>query len=806
MTKIVDFDDGFTSATEPTTEGATASFYSPYANNAAYEAVHTAVAGSVFLDTTLDVVKVYDGTTWRTTERALDNVTTSDPVASNDNTEGYELLSLWLNTSSGAFFRATDVSTGAAVWQEVAADSVLDSHISATTAHGATGAVVGTTNTQTLTTKTFDDEITLQEVATPSTPASGYMKVYPKVDGKMYKLDDTGAESEMGGGGGGSLEIFYQDDYGTNTKALFSVTGDSATPDNAGTGTMSGSLLNDTVSPIAGDRAIQFLSSGAGANDFFLSDTIALDDTQNGRDVGVVVFYSYGTVGAADGDMKFLMHDATNDVVISSDLDLLDATDSTSDTKRFSTSVFIPKDCTSIRYGFQRVAGTSKVLEWSNVEFSTNPFVYKQIIDDYIIVHGSDNGGESLTANVTDIPFAEVSDSYGAWNGSSFTVPKSGAFSISGSVIITTNLTSKVQLYVDGVLEESLHTKFTTGTVYEFSCSREFLKDEVVSLRLANNATLDSVNLQFHYIHIVGYPTTSEHVVTPAKSNINSIALEGNAGEAITANTENVVFNGSGTGWDGGAYTYTMQKNNSILQLHGMISDTGPVSFGIDIYIDAVFYRTVLYSRSTYLTGSKEFSYIGTSGEFSKDAVVSLRVNSGMTLSNTSGRHYLNIVESGDATFLAAIPVQKVAFVKDVKAEGTQGGTFTSGSWITRDLTTVYGDSEIVSLSANQFTLAAGKYIIEGQAPALQCNTHMARVYNITDSSLAFNGSSAYGSSGAVAQNNSVFGGTITITVSTTFEIQHQAQTTAATNGLGQTSTFTSGDEVYTQVKITKLR
>lgn len=40
---------------------------------------------------------------------------------------------------------------------------------------------------------------------TPSTPASGYSKIYPKSDKKWYLLDDTGTEKPIGGSISGTL-------------------------------------------------------------------------------------------------------------------------------------------------------------------------------------------------------------------------------------------------------------------------------------------------------------------------------------------------------------------------------------------------------------------------------------------------------------------------------------------------------------------------------------------------------------------------------------------------------------------------
>lgn len=56
---------------------------------------------------------------------------------------------------------------------------------------------------QTLTNKTIGDAITLTEIVTPSNPAAGLKKLYPKADGKLYTLNSAGTETEVGSGSGG---------------------------------------------------------------------------------------------------------------------------------------------------------------------------------------------------------------------------------------------------------------------------------------------------------------------------------------------------------------------------------------------------------------------------------------------------------------------------------------------------------------------------------------------------------------------------------------------------------------------------
>lgn len=86
----------------------------------------------------------------------------------------------------------------------------------------ATDTVVGKATTDTLTNKTLttpqvnsgilltpniDDYTDVNEETAPSSPSAGKLRVYAKSDHKLYKKDNGGTESEVGGGSGGSGEI-----------------------------------------------------------------------------------------------------------------------------------------------------------------------------------------------------------------------------------------------------------------------------------------------------------------------------------------------------------------------------------------------------------------------------------------------------------------------------------------------------------------------------------------------------------------------------------------------------------------------
>lgn len=143
--------------------------------------------------------------------------------------------------------------------------------------------------------------------------------------------------------------------------------------------------------------------------------------------------------------------------------------------------------------------------------------------------------------------------------------------------------------------------------------------------------------------------------------------------------------------------------------------------------------------------------------------------------------------------------------IRDEKAANTDGGTFTSGDWRTRDLNTEHSDAGgHASISTNQITLAAGTYIADITCPAGVVAEHKARLRNITDSSTTLVGTSEYTGTGNTNYTTSRITGRFTIASSKTFEVQHRCTTTKSTDGFGNASNF-SELEVYTVARFWKV-
>lgn len=143
--------------------------------------------------------------------------------------------------------------------------------------------------------------------------------------------------------------------------------------------------------------------------------------------------------------------------------------------------------------------------------------------------------------------------------------------------------------------------------------------------------------------------------------------------------------------------------------------------------------------------------------------------------------------------------------VRDEKAAGTDGGTFTSGSFATRTLNTEHADAAgICSLAANQITLSAGTYECDIEAPAVGVGNHQAKLRNATDSTDVLIGTSEQTTAASLVVTKSRITGRFTIAASKALEVQHRCETTRATDGQGNACNF-GVTEIYTVARFWKV-
>ncbi len=154
---------------------------------------------------------------------------------------------------------------------------------------------------------------------------------------------------------------------------------------------------------------------------------------------------------------------------------------------------------------------------------------------------------------------------------------------------------------------------------------------------------------------------------------------------------------------------------------------------------------------------------------------------------------------------VTGVGATSVARVSEIVSSGHAGAS-TSGSWATRSLNTEEFDPDnIVTLSSNQFTLGAGKYLLYFDATGFKTGRHTAKIYNITDTADVGKGLNAYGTSSL--DINSVSSGMafVNITASKVFELQHRVTASKSSNGLGSGDSGDLAPNTFSSVTIMKV-
>ncbi len=142
--------------------------------------------------------------------------------------------------------------------------------------------------------------------------------------------------------------------------------------------------------------------------------------------------------------------------------------------------------------------------------------------------------------------------------------------------------------------------------------------------------------------------------------------------------------------------------------------------------------------------------------------------------------------------------------VWDQKSAGTDGGTFTSGSWQTRDLNQIDDPDGIVStLTANQISLPAGTYFVRASAPGASVQWHKTRLYDVTGAATLLVGTPEYSTGSGTNQTRSELVGRFTLGVSSLVELQHRCDSSESSVGLGRAAGW-SEVETYAQLEIVK--
>ena len=176
--------------------------------------------------------------------------------------------------------------------------------------------IVGTDVAQTLSNKTFSDAPVLAEIATPSTPASGFGKIYFKSDGFLYQLNDDGTETKVGAGSGGINYITNSDAESNTTGWTVSKnTSAGSKPDNgfvtSGTN-ITWTRVTSSPSPLRGTASFLLTKDAANRQGQQVYSDFTIANANKAGVLNVSFEYSIYSGTYATGDLIVYLYDGTN--------------------------------------------------------------------------------------------------------------------------------------------------------------------------------------------------------------------------------------------------------------------------------------------------------------------------------------------------------------------------------------------------------------------------------------------------------------------------------------------------------------
>ena len=243
----------------------------------------------------------------------------------------------------------------------------------------------------------------------------------------------------------------------------------------------------------------------------------------------------------------------------------------------------------------------------------------------------------------------------------------------------------------------------------------------------------------------------------------------------------------------------TLGAGNWIFEIYSLFNNTDETKIRLYNVTDAT---TVLTSINNTVT-TNNFATIQAAVVLAGSKTFEIQYYVTTTNSNTD----LGMPSGIDSEIYTQVKVTRLStnlgcwILTDTKLAGSVGGTAITGVWTTRTLNTVTTDGgSQISLTANQFTISSGNYLIDIVVPFNKTDQTRIRLQNITDNVTVLISINKTFQDNAYLLLNSY----VALAAVKTFEIQYYATSSVNNTDLGIPDGIT-GNEIYTIVRILKI-